>query len=359
MSGVHSYEAPLSALCLQNLRNLSQSRLSLGQINYFYGDNGAGKTSLLEAFYLLGHLRSFRPTRKVDSIVTHGAPFLLVEGKGRRSFKVQKMLHQPWQLRVDGAACSASQFIHATPAVIAVSPHLGGLVDGSAEVRRMLFNVLMTHTEPAFYDLLQFYEHTLESRNAVLKSGRLADDDFWMGMLVRHGKPIADLQAKVFEKWQPLFEYYYHEGGTDTPVACSFQKGYEGDSFLDSLVKARQGDTGVGYTRHGPHRFDLQFSAGKTKASHFLSRGQMKRAHLASVMASLSLLSACKPTLLILDDFSSEFDLNNMMWMVEQLRALPIQVVISGIEEPGQLFDWRKEGNSMVFLVKNGEVHAV
>ncbi len=339
----------LIRLYVANLRKFQQIELKPGPgLNLITGDNGAGKTSLLEALHLMAYGRSFRG-RVRDGLVRTGADALEVfvewrEGNGdvpRRA----GLRHsgQAWEGRLDGESVSQIGELCAALAVVSFEPGSHALVTGGSEPRRRMIDWGLFHVEPGFLALWRRYSRALKQRNALLKAGGgAAQLDAWDHELSEAGEPLTihrlhyvnDLQARL----QPVATELVPTLGM--PV-IDFQPGWRRAelSLADALVLSRDRDRVLGYTTVGPHRADWRIDYAENPHRETLSRGQAKLTALCALLAQAEDYAGREGEwpVVALDDLASELDRNHQQRVLQRLLASGAQLFVTGTEPPAAL----------------------
>jgi len=325
----------LLALEVEGLRCLQPTQLELHtHVNLVTGANGAGKTSLLEAVYLLGRGRSFR-TRHTERLIRHGASRLLVFGRTDEphfpTVGVGYDRENGLQARVAGReALSLAELSEAFPVQV-VDPGIHRLVEEGPAYRRRWLDWGVFHVEPGFVRAWTEHARTLKQRNAALR--RHADPSPWEPDLVRHGTLLSVARARTMQ----LLEPYWQQTLTallGEPVSLGYYQGWSAEhSLSESLAAHRSRDLERGSTGQGAHRFDVRLTMGGRIAREVLSRGQQKLvgAALAIAMARLAGSGGRRPPTLLLDDPAAELDRPHTDALVSQIRSLKGQLIVTAL----------------------------
>lgn len=349
----------LDQLSIVGVRNLAAVELEPGPgLNWLYGDNGAGKTSVLEAIYLLARGRSFR-SHRMGPIIQHGADHLRVVARQRNTQRRLGMERstESWRGRIDGVDSQRlSEFAAALPLVL-VEPDSHRLVDGGPEQRRQYLDWLLFHVEPSYLALWRRYARLLKQRNAALKSG--AADAVLLAIetpMIAAGERLNALREQqvvsILAQLDGLAELLaLRLPGT---LRLKYRPGHPSDqSLAEALPAFRERDRELGYTRRGPHRADLVVVCGERPAAEELSRGQQKLVALLLLLAQLRLVTAGSPVLplLLLDDPVSELDGAHLNVLLDWVNAQPVQVWVTAT--------CRCAHEARVFHVEQGRIRPV
>lgn len=329
----------LKTLSATGFRNLREVDLTPAPgVNVIFGDNGAGKTSLLEAIHFLGRTRSFRPTRP-DQLVTNGVDELLVRGT------------VPWGdtditaavLRTEGRTRARvrgddvhnlSQLAQYFPLQVINSESQRLLLDGP-KVRRSFLNWGMFHVKHDYYPVWRRYDKALRQRNAALRSADARSARAWEPEMARAAgimdemrrEGVAALEAQVrpiLDRWLP-----------EEQVEIRYRRGWSRERDLGEALHAnRDRDLDLGYTIQGPHRADLFIRAGGVEAQHRLSRGQQKLVVIALLLGQAAVMAERSTTapILLLDDLPAELDAIRSEFVMAWLTQLRVQAFITCID---------------------------
>lgn len=353
----------LESLRISGLRCLDDVTVALQPgVTVFAGPNGAGKTSLLEAAFLLSHARSFRSGSK-EALLKRGAEALSVfaelrhaDGRARRLGLGRQ--GSRWEARMDGEGITLSELVGEC-AVVCFEPGSHALIAGGAEERRRYLDWGVFHVEHEFILAWRRYQRALKQRNALLRaSNGVAEAQFlpWESELASTAARIdqqrelylAALRPHLLSSIQALLP----ELGT---CELRYKRGWaEGVDLLELLATQRGRDIGRGHTTQGSHRADWSIAFEHAPLREHLSRGQEKLTALACVLAQASLYAERRGEwpVVCLDDLASELDNAHQAAVVEQLRAVGAQVLVTGTEVPVAL----QGGPTQVFHVEQGHL---
>lgn len=323
-------------------------------INLITGDNGAGKTSLLEALHLMAYGRSFRG-RVRDGLVQKGADGLdifveweergSVDGSGQRRRAGLAHSGHSWRGRLDGEDVSQLGTLCAALAVVTFEPGSHALVSGGSEPRRRFIDWGLFHVEPDFLPLWRRYTRALKQRNALLKSGAGgAALDAWDHELAEAGTPLTSRRLQYLERLQERASRIAAELAPALQLqTLELQPGWRRQelALADALLLARDRDRMAGYTSVGPHRADWSVGFAQIPGRDALSRGQAKLTALACLLAQAEDYAAQRGEwpVIALDDLGSELDRGHQQRVLARLAQTPAQVFITATEAPAALAD--------------------
>lgn len=308
-------------------------------INVFVGDNGAGKTSLLEAAHLLSHGRSFR-AGAAEALLRRGSTSWTVHAEIRHATgQVQSLgltrQADRWQARVNGQSVATLAAMIEHCAVICFEPGSHALIAGPAEERRRFVDWGVFHVEHEFQPLWRRYRRALRQRNALLRSAAVdVDLEPWEQELAQRGEQLDAMRQRYLEALAPLLEalcaVLVPELGT--PLLL-YRRGWPaGESLAAALQGSRQRDRALAHTRPGPHRADWSLTYAAAPSRALLSRGQAKLSALACLLSQAELHDrrSRDAAVLCMDDLASELDAAHLEAVVDRLQHQAGQVLITG-----------------------------
>lgn len=359
----------VTRLDLRQLRRFADVSVTPGAgLNLFTGDNGAGKTSVLEGLHLMAYGRSFRG-RVRDGLIRSGLPALEVfvewqETPGPPVRRRAGMRHtgSSWEGRVDGTAVSHLGELCAALAVVTFEPGSHALITGGSETRRRYLDWGLFHVEHEFLPLWRRYARALKQRNALLKArARDAELDAWDHELVQAGEPLSQYRQRYLEALEPRIAALINDlapalGG----CSLAYQPGWRANevSLADALLMARDRDLLVGHTSVGPHRADWRIELSGIPGRDALSRGQAKLVALAALLGQAEHHAATRGDwpVVALDDLASELDRQHQRRVLQRLIATGAQVWITGTDLPPGLQGLEHTAELRMFHVEHGEI---
>lgn len=331
----------LAFVSAENVRCIEQAQLELhGGQNLIVGANGSGKTSLLEAIFLLGRGRSFR-TRNTERLIRRGEEQLVVFGRTggdpERTLGVRAARASPTVAKIGGVFVASLAELSEVFPVQVIDPGVHKLVEESPLWRRRWIDWAVFHVEHGFVDAWTRYRRALQQRNAALRAGP-EQAPAWEPELSRLGEALADSRRRLLERLLP----YWNEtvvALTGRDVELTYSQGWPRESTLaEALRSSRSRDDARGMTQFGPHRCDVHIRIEGRPARQVASRGQQKLIAAAMILAQLKMLRnefRATPTLL-LDDPAAELDADRLTAFIEQVRLLRCQLVLTSLRsDPG------------------------
>ena len=348
---------------VQGLRCLGDVSLDLFEgLHVFLGANGAGKTSVLEAAYLLSHGRSFRSGAR-EALLQRGSPSLAVfaelggVGGARRRLGMGREGPR-WEARLDGVEVPLGQLVQAC-AVVCFEPGSHALIAGPAEERRRFLDWGVFHVEHRFLSTWRRYQRALKQRNALMRSDVGAGDSLyepWENELGETGAAIDTFRQTYLDSLLPHLaesaSVLVPELGT---VTLRYRRGWpDGMALADVFAEQRSRELARGHTMAGPHRADWSLAFEHAPLREHLSRGQEKLVALSCLLAQAGryALHAGEWPIVCLDDLASELDQAHQAALVQRLASVGAQVLITGTDCPPALLSYPHH----LFHVEQGQI---
>ena len=348
----------INALQIENFRNLESVQLTPNPVlNFIVGDNGAGKTSILESMVVLSRGRSFRTTQASELIGPVGPTFRVfaeterVHGKNSR-LGLERSGKQ-WRARKNGQDLSQiSQLTRSLPLVL-MEPNSHLLVNGAPDVRRRFLDWGVFHVEQSFLELWRKFSKTLRQRNAALRQGDREVIESLDEILSQLGSQLSLLREEYSRAVsKKACDIVSELSAALSEMTIEYQNGWGSGTYIEALEQYRGRDMERGNTSQGPHRADLVLMTGNAHARAVLSRGQQKILSAALLLAQAEILkSSGEPPLVLLDDLASEFDGVHFKRVLAKFIETGGQVWVTGTAKP------EPSDSCTVFHVKHGAVH--
>lgn len=362
----------LNKLTILNYRNIAAAELEFSpKVNCFVGQNGEGKTNVLDAIYFLSLTKSM--ANSIDSMnVRHGEEMMMVQGvydlngteeeisigmKSRQKKHVKRNKKEYKRL---------TEHIGLLPLIIA-SPNDSSIISGGSEERRRLMDVVISQYDAEYMASLMSYNKALQQRNAMLKAEEEPNVEIisiYEEMMATHGERIYAKRKEFIEEFVPVFQRFYSIiSGDNEEVSLRYISHCQRGDLLDVIQRDRAKDRIMGYSLHGIHKDELEMALDGYPIKREGSQGQNKTYMISLKLAQFDFLkrTGSKTTpLLLLDDIFDKLDAQR----VEQIVSL-----VSG-ESFGQIFITdtnrenldkileRSQGNYKIFNVKRGEIYS-
>ena len=329
-------------LITQNFRNLKHEPVILHPcLNFFIGDNGSGKSSLLEAIFYLGHGKSFR-TSKSDVLAKYETEQFIVSVKDNLDSQLgiaRNTKTACTYIKIDGVRQSKLSELAKHIAVQIVTPESFKLFFGGPKERRRFIDLGMFHVEQHFSEQWKSYNRILKQRNAYLKLGKNDSNlAYWTGQLEQYSATVNKLRSKYVEGLSVELQYWITLLLPDLTdkITVQFMKGWPAArSLAETFEQNIEREFSFGFSLYGAHKFDVKFLVDKQIIETKLSRGQQKLFLLALTFTQAKLIekvNRVKPILLI-DDIGAELDVNSRTLLSKAISKLNCQVIITAIDE--------------------------
>jgi len=301
------------------------------------GPNASGKTSLLEAIYLLGRGRSFR-TRRLDKLIRLGAErfniFGETEREGHRTGLGVEGSATGIRAKLAGQRASLADLAEALPVQI-IDPEVHRLIEEGPSRRRRFLDWGVFHVEHGFMDQWQRFQRALKQRNAALKARQPRPlISTWDPELVKLGESIHEARLRYIRRLNTTAgEIAQNLLGEELDLG--YRSGWPRDQRLEeALVHSWPHDQETGLTQVGPQRAELLIRLNGAPVKDRISRGQQKLLAAALLIAQLSFFTAegpLRPTLL-LDDPAAELDSARLLELIREVSRQAVQLIVTSLQ---------------------------
>lgn len=357
----------LQSIKLNNFKNYSEIDLGFSNnINCFVGNNGVGKTNLMDAIYYLSFSKSY--FNSVDSQnIKYGESFFAIHGnysmpdceelqmvscvqrrEGGKQLKFNKKAYQRF-----------SDHIGKIPLVM-ISPYDQDLINAGSDMRRKFLDGIISQTDRQYLDTLIMYQKSVEQRNALLKQfceNRFFEEEqlkLWDEQLVRLGTPIFERRKEFLKDFEDLFHQYFTLiSSSAEKVSVFYDSQLNSADFSEALQEAWKKDSYAQHTSVGVHKDDLVFQIDDgMPIKKFGSQGQQKTFVLALKLAQFEYIAQVRKMkpILLLDDVFDKLD-------IERVRQL---IHLVGSDRFGQVFLTDTQQGRVEAIFENTEIeHAV
>ncbi len=360
----------LKQLNISGIRNLKSTRIQLSSgFNLFVGQNGSGKTSILEAIHVLSLGRSFR-TSKVKQAITFDTPACVVSGivcadlSPFQDIRVGMERSQDGDVKIvvgEKTGSCVSELTSVLPVqLINASSNL--LLDGGPKERRQFIDWGVFHVEHAFLQDWKRFQAALKQRNASLKQGYREHQEIssWQHTFVDLALGVDKARREYLSKYSPILveiasEMLENKIGT---IEVNYVSGWNDEISLSQALEEAFGiDSACGYTTCGPHRADLAILIDGVPAKEVLSRGQLKLFVFAMLATRAQLLQKQQEEhcIFLIDDLNAELDEEACGKVINKLQEYGGQTLITAIDGD-ILMGLLTEQEKQVFHVEHGKI---
>ena len=353
----------IKQLKIHELRNLKQVNLTLAACNLIVGANGSGKTSLLEAVFLLSRGKSFRhhePKRYIRHHQSACTVWARTTFEDSCTLAIQKKLDETGKsdtiLRFNDHTVPTQSTLSFHLPTLLIDPVSMSLLDEGSVSRRQMLDWLAFHIQPKFYHQWLQYQRLLKQRNALLKQPgihhKLPELFAWDEQLGFYAHALHEHRLAVFDQWVGYFDEMIKQLLPEYHSSLSLQylAGFDHSESLSQTLKGRLNqDIDLGYTRIGAHRADVnvkihfqndQGQKIREQATHILSRGEKKLLITALKLSQLKLMchafqeisvQTAHPPVVLIDDLDAELDDDAIEILLKTVLSLPCQVIITSL----------------------------
>ena len=362
----------LKRISILNYKNLEQAELEFSpKMNCFIGQNGMGKTNLLDAVYYLSFCKS--ATNPIDSQnIRHEGDFFVIQGfyetnqgdpeevycglkrRQKKQFKRNKKEYS-----------RLSDHIGFIPLVM-VSPADAELIAGGSDERRRFMDVVISQYDKEYLDALIRYNKALTQRNALLKSEQEPDEELmlvWEEMMAFAGEIVFRKRSEFIAEFIPTFQSFYSYISQDKEkVNLAYESHAMNGNLLDIIKESRKRDRIMGYSLRGIHKDDLVMQLGDFPIKREGSQGQNKTYLIALKLAQFDFLKKTgsnSTPLLLLDDIFDKLDASRVEQIVKLVAGDSFgQIFITDTNRDHLDKILKKiEGDYKLFEVDNGMVN--
>lgn len=356
----------ISNLIVRHFRNLNAVDIDTSShVNIFYGQNGSGKTSLLESIYYLGLGRSFRTNHALHIINNDANGFSVFANLYKKDQKIpmgiEKNRTGERNIKINSENITTiSDLAKYLPLQLMSTISYRFFFNGP-KVRRQFLDWMLFHVEQLFFSQWQLFQRILKQRNAEIKAGSPLDQiTLWNKKFIRIANAIDQLRKGILVEFEPIFMKLLHQLLPKYEIKISYRRGWKQDMDLEAVLEQNlERDLQLGYTKNGPQRADLQLLIDSVPAQDILSQGQLKLTLYSFHLAQGLLLKekTGKGPIFLIDDITSELDYEKRDCIAHVLQEIDSQIFITTLElsNLGQISQL-KEIN--LFHVEHGEIIA-
>ena len=335
----------LTNISIKHFRCFEDTNFTLSPgINFFYGVNGCGKTTMLESIYLFSSGKSFKSSN-LASLIKHNKDSFYIKGfDGDRGFvvEVEKNITKPISVKLNSNKITTSKLARKFPCTL-IHNETFAFANAAPDFRRKLLDRSIFIIDEIFSKAWFSYHRALKQRNFLLKNNRKSDIYAWNEKLSTEGDILTSYRNKFFKNCYS--EFYLLLKKLDLvnvfdffeTMSIEFFQGWTSNlSLFEVLENNTNKDLQRKITTEGPHRSDIKFLIKKQDAKQFMSRGEQK---FFSILWSCAQNEALKKfynveSTLIIDDIKSELDDRVFSLFIKLLENNKNQVIFSCIDDP-------------------------
>jgi len=358
----------IEKLAVFDFRNLASEPIHLNDnINFIIGDNGSGKSSLLEAIFYLGHGKSFR-TSKIENLVNNNMSKFIVSAKDSKGLQLgvsRDIQSGLTEIKISGEKLRQLSQLAKNVAVQVVTPESFKLFFGGPKQRRRFIDLGLFHVKHSFSDCWKEFSRILKQRNACLRSRSDGETlSYWTQVFCESSVKVAKLRDEYIKElsnelqpWLELMLPDLAEG-----ISISYTQGWNSKKTLnDVLTQNYEREIKSGFSLYGAQKFDVKFLTGNVVIDNQLSRGQQKLFLLALTFAQAKLIEKVKRVkpILLIDDVGAELDFNSRTLLNKAINKLDCQVIITAIDQTAVEPLVPTDNNYKMFHVKHGRISAI
>ncbi len=359
----------LRRIALQNFRNHEQTTLDFkSRLIFFIGNNGEGKTNLLESISLLSYLKSFRESDE-NQLLKWDSPFTFVRAEfeaGGEDFVfeygIEKGQFKRKKIKINGEVIKkVSDSVGYFRSVILSPPDIQIIESGNVERRRFLDSFISSTNKSYLHHLIE-YNRLLKQRNHALKKETATDKEIeiWNEPLIERDSEIRKIRSQTISRLNVFFEKNLNllSQGKD-PFHITYKPNVlSEENHRERLIGNLRKDRAIGYTSCGGHRDDIPIGFDDKDLSSFGSQGQKRSAVIALKTASFQMIleDTGEAPVLLIDDIIRELDVKRREYFLNLIlecgQAFFTTTDLEGIKEYVGNLEIDKE----IFVIQNGKV---
>ncbi len=314
------------------------------KINIFYGLNGSGKTSILEAINFLSSGKSFRKGQ-YKSLINENSKSLTVFIRYKKAKKttqentlaVNKNISGQWQAQNNSQKIKQQSTLSNILPVVSIDPEIYQLIDLGPSKRRSYLDWLVFHVEHNYLLLWKKVNKCVKNLNNLYKNNPNSKEiPIWESVFIELSEKLNAIRQSYFKKLKPsilsFYKFMQHEEGE---LSLSYKKGWSDDfSLSKQLEHDREKNIRFGQLLHGPHKMNIKIMINTRNAADVLSRGQKKTLAMSFYMAYIQLLKDNNITPVVcLDDFDAELDKNKLKTAARFFKESGLQIFITTVHK--------------------------
>ena len=349
-------------IVLKDFRNYENLELSFDSSkNIFIGENGQGKTNILEAIFLCAFARSFKTNIAAEMIRFNceSASVKTVIESEELEKEINIILHKSGKkmIKKDGKILNKTTELLSNLIVIIFSPEDLRIIKDNPEKRRYFIDREICQIRPKYQDALKKYNDLLKQKNALLKEQR---EDIDIDLLDVYDEQLAELGKVIIKQREEFIKLLGEKtsriqkeiSGGREELVVEYKKNCEEGNILERIKENRERDIFFGYSGTGPHRDDIEFFLKGKEVRKYGSQGQQRTVALALKLAEIEIVRDIvgENPVLLLDDVLSELDENRQKYLLNEIEN--VQIFVTTTEKNSLFFE--NPRNISIFNVSGG-----
>jgi len=356
----------LDKVQIKHFRNIDDlSLVAHRSLNVFLGENGSGKSSILEAIHYLGYARSFR-THKHKNVISHEKQGFtvfcstVVESGKQQKFGISRLANDSCIVNINGQKSKRATDLASYLPIQIFTPQSSDLLLGAPKLRRRYLDWVLFHVEQSFNLDFQVFNKSLKHLNSLYKSNQPQQSlSYWNDLLCEKGEAIsANRESLLNDHLVQLINANLKDFLPEFCFEISYYRGWEkGYTLAESILKNRTRDQKYGFLSVGPHKADLRIKTQGENAHEILSRGQLRMLVAGMQLAQTQYLhtQTSKSSIFLLDDVGAELDEEKRKVFISRLNTTETQLFVTAIDSK-QLDFLKNYNDKKVFHVEHGQV---
>ena len=325
----------------QGFRNLQNVSITPSPgLNIIYGENAAGKTSLLEAIFYISYGRSFRSRQSRDLIQHENDKLQLIAKFTNQQNHYQLGIERGSQqqvIRLNQKTIKTISELSALLPIICLHPDSHHLISAGPENRRQYMDWGVFHVEHGFIHAWRQYKKALSQRNAALRAQQATDMcQLWDTALCESSGKITKSRFDYLHNLEPYIQKLSKQLFPKHHLSLDYRQGWPEDvDFSAHLIASITKDREKGFTQYGPHRADIKIKLDGKSAQHSISRGQQKKLVALLKLAQLQYFNelTAQQAVVLYDDLPAELDAKNKDLILRLLSELDVQLFVTAVQK--------------------------
>lgn len=332
----------INSLVVVGFRNLVQGNYDFSNDRIFIvGDNGSGKSSVLESIFYLAHGKSFRTT-KIENLLNNKSESFVVSACDDKDIRLgisRNFSTGETVIKIDEIKHSRLSELARNIAVQIVTPESFKLFFGGPKERRKFVDLGVFHVEHSFSKIWKEFSRILKQRNACLRSNvDSATLSYWSTKFAESSIEMSSLRETYLNTLKVELDSWLEKliPSFKNKIEVNYLRGWSyRKELIDLLQESEHRERKQGFSQYGAQKFDLKFLIEGESIETQLSRGQQKLFLLALTLAQTSLIKQVKQVkpILLVDDIGAELDINSRILLASAIEEMDCQIIMSAIDK--------------------------